>query len=408
VSDAAGRRPRLPAVTGVRFVAASHVVLLHYLPKYQLLLAPWWVQNIVGAGYVGVDLFFILSGFVLAYTYLRPLDGPRVDARRFWAARFARIYPLYALSLALAAAFWLPAFLAQGGSKRDALLFPLAAAAMLQAWSPKIATVVNYPAWSLSIEAFFYLSFPLLAPPFARLRGRALVAAAGLLWLGALAAPLLYTGLNPDGIGAGIPDHPARWLRAVIYDPVTRLPEFLLGVTLAVGYLRRRELAPSRWVGGALTVAPVLAILLVLSFSSRLPFVVLHNGLLAPLFACLLYGLALGRGPVVWVLSRPLLVVLGEASYAVYLLQDPIWNVVVHAAWPLVSPGTSGDPWVLYWAHPWLAAIFGPLLVGVSVASFYAYQEPARRWLSTKLGARPPAAAPAVPAAAAEPAVAGE
>ncbi len=214
MSDAAGRRPRLPAVTGVRFVAASHVVLLHYLPKYQLLLAPWWVQNIVGAGYVGVDLFFILSGFVLAYTYLRSLDGPRVDARRFWAARFARIYPLYALSLALAAAFWLPAFLAQGGSKRDALLFPLAAAAMLQAWSPKIATVVNYPAWSLSIEAFFYLSFPLLAPPFARLRGRALVAAAGLLWLGALAAPLLYTGLNPDGIGAGIPDHPARWLRA--------------------------------------------------------------------------------------------------------------------------------------------------------------------------------------------------
>jgi peptidoglycan/LPS O-acetylase OafA/YrhL len=372
-------------VTGVRFVAASHVVLLHYLPPTVLAVLPLWAQGVVGAGYVGVDLFFILSGFVLAYIYLRPHGESQVAPRGFWVARLARVYPLYALSIAIAVPFWIQATLAQYPlSMRSTAVTLFTVGAMLQAWSPGLATVVNYPAWSLSIEAFFYLTFPLLAVRLSRIVGRRLWLAAAVLWLAALVPPAVYVLTNPDGIGMGVPDHYVRWLRVVIYNPVMRLPEFLFGVVLGLAFLRhveRPRVLDSRWLGIALTVLPVVAIVVVLSFSSHLPFALLHNGLLAPLFGCLIFGLAIGRGPVAWVLGRPLLVLLGDASYAVYLLQDPLWNVVVAATRPFVAPGSTADRWAYYWGHPWLSLVFAALLVGVSAALFPLFQEPARRWL---------------------------
>src|SRR6476661_1182191 len=95
-----GARALLPALTGVRFFAAFYVVLFHFTLWY-FAAAPQWVRNIVSSGYVGVDLFFVLSGFVLTYTYLVP-GASHVPRREFWVARIARIYPMYLVALALA------------------------------------------------------------------------------------------------------------------------------------------------------------------------------------------------------------------------------------------------------------------------------------------------------------------
>src|SRR3954470_9302060 len=94
-------RVPLRALTGIRFFAAFHVLLLHTTLRY-LGHAPIWVQNIVGSGYVGVSLFFILSGFILTYSYSPDGHADVTRKREFWAARFARIYPVYALGLLLA------------------------------------------------------------------------------------------------------------------------------------------------------------------------------------------------------------------------------------------------------------------------------------------------------------------
>src|SRR5579863_596949 len=95
------KRPPLQALTGVRFLAAFYVVLFHSLPwlrnKYQV---PETLQIFLGNGYLAVSLFFILSGFILAYTYEGQIEGSR-NLFRFWQARFARIYPVYFLSLLL-------------------------------------------------------------------------------------------------------------------------------------------------------------------------------------------------------------------------------------------------------------------------------------------------------------------
>src|SRR3954451_12303223 len=88
-------RPRLSALTGLRFVAAAHVVGYHYL-RQAFSTAPAALQNVLAGGDAAVSLFFVLSGFILTYTYVE--QAPRLGARAFWGARFARIYPVYLLA----------------------------------------------------------------------------------------------------------------------------------------------------------------------------------------------------------------------------------------------------------------------------------------------------------------------
>ncbi len=104
-------------------------------------------------GFMGVSFFFVLSGFVLVYTYAgRPLNLPK-----FLRARFARIYPAYAFSLIVTAPFFFEAVKIKAASL--ALVSTLVVT-LLQAWFPQAALAWNKVAWSLSTEAFFYLVFP--------------------------------------------------------------------------------------------------------------------------------------------------------------------------------------------------------------------------------------------------------
>src|SRR5260370_7164480 len=94
-------RPRLPALTSLRFFAALHVVFFHFL-AFKILPSEGWLGQISSIGYVGVSFFFVLSGFILVYTYA----GRDTPARDFWRARFARIYPAFAFSLLLTGPFF--------------------------------------------------------------------------------------------------------------------------------------------------------------------------------------------------------------------------------------------------------------------------------------------------------------
>lgn len=92
-------RKRLPALTGLRLLAALYVVSFHYAPPLSQ-----GFDVFTSAGYSAVSLFFILSGFVLAYNHIdMERDAITVDRGRFWLSRFARVYPAYLLALALMA-----------------------------------------------------------------------------------------------------------------------------------------------------------------------------------------------------------------------------------------------------------------------------------------------------------------
>ncbi|MBV9480654.1 MAG: acyltransferase [Acidobacteria bacterium] len=165
--------PRLDALTSLRIFAALHVVLFHMRVTGILAGGPWVYQNFAGIGYIGVNFFFVLSGFILVYTYA----GHSLNPRQFWQARFARIYPAYVLSLVISAPFFfvavrhlnLPFF---SWSKNHLLLACILTVCLLQSWVPQAALTWNSVSWSLSVEAFFYSVFPSLAAYIKRLSPR--------------------------------------------------------------------------------------------------------------------------------------------------------------------------------------------------------------------------------------------
>jgi len=303
------RLPNIKALTSIRFFAALHVALYHLVRPFSL-WGPF--EAAMGAGYIGVSFFFVLSGFILTYSRSHEYEQGRGLASKFWIARFARIYPVYLVSMILAAYVSRAQF-----HPKIHILAYIADLFMLQSWSIRMAPFFNVPAWSLSCEAFFYLVFPFI---FLRLRPssfrRGMWTLAG-IWMLALAVPLLCVWLYP--LPSWHESAATAFGGAQVYRvrrlPILALPQFLAGISLGWLYIR---FPPNRRTASFLATTGVISVAVVLMLANHLPLILLHNGLLIPIFGLLLLGL----GEPNWfssVLSNPVLILLGEASYALYL-----------------------------------------------------------------------------------------
>lgn len=370
------RKPApLNALTGLRCFAAVNIVLFHFSnPLWFGPLAP-----VVDAGFISVSYFILLSGFVLGYNYNARAQAGQLDRARFWEARFTRIYPIYFLSLLLSLN-QLPSEYASHTHRMfwaGVVLTPL----MVQGWIPAVATFLNTPAWTMSAEAFYYFLFPWLArwrPP--RRTGLLVACMAG-IWLVGLVPGTLYIAFNPDGIA-----HPNRfsygqWLWALKYTPYAHLASFVFGVALA-NLDRRIERASKLrlWMG----ITGFVGLYGLLALGSRMPYALMHDGLLMPLFGCIVLGLA-GQNPLSRALGVRPLVFVGEASYCLYLLHFNLWNLI-HGSHILNRLGLAGfDPWISY-----------ALLIGLALLALHFIEKPAQRQLRKWLQPRPkPAAQPA-------------
>lgn len=327
-------RRQLGALTGLRFFAALAVVLDHYwtafiwwdpshgAPAASAPLPAGWLQLVHAGGY-GVDCFFILSGFILSYTYVTADATLRGTRSAFWIARVARIYPIYLVGLALDVVPFtlryhhLAGFLATIGST------PL----LLQAWLPSIMTwdAWDPPSWSLSVEAFFYLLFPFII---VALAGRA----RRMLWQTSALCVVVFAmlpALLSVVVGAWRPG--AWWTvdRIIYFNPLLRLPEFALGVVLGMLYIRRHQSAeqPDRTATSPARDLVLLALGLFAAALVMLPLPLPYtsNVFLLPVFAAAIALLAEGRGVIAKLLSLRVCVWLGEASYSIYILHAPLW-----------------------------------------------------------------------------------
>jgi peptidoglycan/LPS O-acetylase OafA/YrhL len=314
----------LKALTGLRFLAASLVVVHHFLLP-ALRSGPKTLASVVSHGYTSVGLFFLLSGFVLSYRYLDSAGRFRGSWLRFWTARLARIYPAYLLGFLLAAPFVISASL-RVNPLRTAILKlgfnGLLSLGLLQAWTPWTAWYWNAPAWSLSAEAFFYLAFPVLAPLVGRMRQRTLLQAVPIVWLVPMAVPLVcaFTRYGAESI-------PPFRLLQVLLDPgpLFRLPAFFVGMLLG-RYFMLENKAKAKF-GPAMATFGSLGWIAVLAVGDSIPSRFFFADLLTPIACILILGLARGRGWLATALSMPLMVLLGEASYSLYILQWPIANM---------------------------------------------------------------------------------
>ncbi|MGX9349230.1 acyltransferase family protein [Microbacterium sp. KNMS] len=298
-------RARLDSLTGIRAIAAFLVFWHHANEHY----------DGVSSGMVGVSLFYLLSGFVMAWT-----DRPEDSARDFYIRRLARIAPAYVAAVVLALTFKL--------FEGNLIARDLAAFTLLQSWvpSPSIYFAASAVFWSLSCEVFFYATFPIIRTLTRRLNTR------GLWTLGVAAVCVSFTIAT---VGSFFPyTRTLQW--ATVVFPPARLPEFVLGVVL--GTLMSRGWRPRVSVALAAllaTASVTLAAFVPYSFSryavTLIPFALLIVAL----------GSADASGRRLPTQSR-ILVTLGAWSYCFYLVHlvalELVIGLFVNARLPL-PPG---------------------------------------------------------------------
>jgi peptidoglycan/LPS O-acetylase OafA/YrhL len=284
--------------------------------------------SFITAGYCGVTIFFVLSGFVLAINYFDGFRRPTVRGTySYFVARFARVYPLYILVLFFLIVRQHTLGLGSAdGWWRSALA--------LQAWDPNLdhAYAFDPPAWSISVEFFLYACFPLLVPLIAKLRRprTVLLAAAGVTAVMAgLAAWFVFSGR-----GELIWTDPGSAHRWLYRTPLTRLGDFALGILAARLYMQTR----SKESIGRLGLPLVLG-----AGAMVIGFMCWENIVFTPWSWDLAYGVpaaififGLAVAPLSWpsrFFALPFIVLLGEASYAFYLIHDPAIGFLGAGTW---------------------------------------------------------------------------
>ena len=209
---------------------------------------------------------------------------------------------------------------------------------------PKLATFWNTQAWTRATEACFYVifSFGVLLPRPRRWGG--LLAILAVLWVAGLTLPMLYIHFHPDG-----DLHPGRytdgyWIRALKFSPPPHLPSFLFGVVLADVDAR---LARDGWIRLGLGLFGVAATYAVLNQGDKISYVLMHDGLLMPLFGCAILGLA-GHNLLARFFGFAGFVAFGQTSYCLYILHFNLWQLI-HNSGLLERTGLIRfDPWLSY------------------------------------------------------------
>jgi len=338
-------------------------------------------ESVVGRlalrGGVGVQLFFILSGFVLAYASRGAMPATAAARKEFWSARFARIYPAYLLALAASVPelmMNIDRYTSKFGPRSGVVLVGIAAAlvlTLLQSWMPRAANFWNGPGWTLSVEAFFYAAFPILASRrVMRWLTRIRTVPAVLLWWGiALVPPVVLMGLR----GGSLDESERLFLH---YVPVLNLPLFIIGITMAARFLETGGEREGTWrsadalvwiaIGSALVVLAVPA--------DAFTDVIVHYAVVPP-FALLIYALAGSRGLVARALGSPVMVLLGDSSYAFYLLHLPVTYACASAFGLKVTIYTSEQDFGLTVGQTAVALVLTTL---VSVVVHRYYERPLR------------------------------
>ena len=341
----------LRGLTGARGIAAWFVVLYHL--RFSLGVSPS-MMDVLAKGYLAVDFFFVLSGFVIWLSYV-----DRIRTRR-WAAvpdfllrRIARIWPLHLAMLAFAVA--LAGLLFVTGRPADprfdfadlpAHIF------LVQNWRGYGSLDWNDPAWSISCELFAYLLFPLLALSidWRRLPTWAIIGAISLV-IAVLASIMALRGLTT--LGQFIPQ----------FGLLRCTAEFTCGTAVAALWLRYRDAPRLPFI-----LASVVAIIAFATFVSG---AVIEMASIPATFVALVLALALTANVSGNPLAGRALVYLGDISFATYLSHSLLWK-----AYKLVFVRDVS-------AVPMLTMIaFLLLVLATSVSLYHLVERPAQRWLN--------------------------
>lgn len=344
---------QIDQLTSLRGLAAWWVVLFHFRDALGLSQTSQAYQ-FMAAGYLAVDFFFILSGFIIYLNYRHSLHRISSESlKSFYVRRLARIYPLHLLMLLMYLVNPLAIVLfSQSGTPGDLYepSYYLASLFLVQNWGLFDGLKWNVPAWSISTEFAAYLVFPIIALMLRYIVHSLLLH--GVLLVGLLIAlPWIFSTAGVVSLGDQIP-------RLGI---VRCLIEFTAGAVLGSTYAHHHSrVLRQRWVivvGGGL-----LCVLLISG--------VFRDYFLAPaLFSAVVIGLSLGTPVIVAMLRYKIFVYIGEISYSTYLVHYFVRDWV-----KFLSDKIGAIEFVLYLL----------LVLASSVVLYRTVEMPGRRWVQRK------------------------
>ena len=314
---------RIDQLTFSRFIAAIAVVIYHYgleiYPFNASILQPLFKQ-----GNIAVSYFFLLSGFIMIIAYHQ---YNKVDFLVYIKNRFARIYPVYVLALVIL--FFFKTYYHRPSELGDLFLNIF----MIQSWLPGKALSYNYPAWSIAVEFFFYALFPVI---FNRYYSK--------ISLKKLAIPILSIFIVSQIIfHLGIfstyyQGYPSVSHELLFYFPPMHLSEFLIG-NLAGLYFVKNSTKTSKNLDMWILLLGILFIV-ILYTNTYFNF---HNGLLALVFIPIILCISANKGHLTNLSKYKPFIFLGEISYGVYILQNPIfaWTRAILKDYNITSETTK-------------------------------------------------------------------
>lgn len=301
-----------PSLDGMRGVCIAAVVLFHGCAQAGLV---GWVRG----GFIGVSVFFTLSGFLITSLLLREQSSAgRIRLSQFWARRIRRLWPAAFVVVAAVVGLSISGPLAAQPSDTIAATWNVTNWHVIAAGESKLLqTIVGPlgPTWSLAVEEQFYVVLALLLVVVLRLRRST-------MWLSVAA---LFGIVVPVALSNVVTD----WQPSLEFNTVLRMPELFVGVLLAVWHRSGRWQLDNTRVGDTLAGGGLTVLVGLFLFADYSPPWLLRGGytLVAIVTALTIVGL-LRHGRVAAVLSRKPLRALGVVSYSLYLVHWPTMSVL--------------------------------------------------------------------------------
>lgn len=293
----------------LRMFAAVAVVIFHFgIWSYPFRIG--LIEPIFQSANIAVGFFFFLSGFILVYVSRENFKKYSFDIKNFYKKRLVRILPAYFLAMFLMGLVYPLHF----GFFPDIKHFILEIL-LLQSWIPGSVTNVNFVAWSLSVEIFFYLLFPLLFKMLIK-NSKTFVTLASAFWVITNVFVLLSAfGFNQDNIAIN---------QFTKFFPLFHLNIFMFGMFFSKLFITKNVFvlklqSPIVFIG---------TILFFIIYAQLVPNQMLigqHDGLLLPLFITLVFGVFSLKGVYKKILNNRLFMLLGKASYGIYIYQVVIY-----------------------------------------------------------------------------------
>ncbi len=359
-------------LTPLRGIAALMIVVFHFEELLARFVKP---ENsmLIRKSYLMVDLFFIMSGFVLLHVYGESFSTifKKADFFKFLRARFARLYPLHLFTLLLAIAFFL-----SSNSPANPVNNPAAIPThllLLQSFGIHSIFTWNVPSWSISAEWWCYMLFPLIVLMLSKNNKTVflLIILSASIYFSIL---YLLPRTNPFMPAAPVPHN-----LDVTYDYgfLRGLAGFMAGMVTYILYQQRKlNQIFSKDIVGIIVVGITLF--------------ALHRGvndiIYIPLFMLVVLGIGANTGIIHKIFMVRPLQYLGTISYSIYLMHGLLIFLI---AVPLVlgmgyaykGPGSLTLP---FWTGLGICSIFLLAVVGVSSITYFFIEKPCRKWINGK------------------------